>query len=64
MTSCSSRAPTSRVRVDGWDWVYPGEFLCESGAIAKGTATRAADARLGFQDFGTARRDFGVWIAF
>lgn len=106
------------VRVDGWDWVYPGEFLCESGAtsagvvggaicnikvlffyndsedlveaeqmngqtaarpgdsggplysasasggaIAKGTATCSAGARLGFQDFGTAWRDFGIWIA-
>jgi streptogrisin D len=106
------------VRVDGWDWVYPGEFLCQSGstsagvvggaicnikvlffyndsedlveaeqmngqtaarpgdsggpiysgsasggAIAKGTTTRVAGARLGFQDFGTAWRDFGIWIA-
>ncbi|GAA3802949.1 hypothetical protein ACFS5L_40970 [Streptomyces phyllanthi] len=106
------------VRVDGWDWVYPGEYLCQSGAtsagvvggaicnikvlffyndsedlveaeqmdgqtaarpgdsggpvytasasggaIAKGTTTRVAGARLGFQDFGTAWRDFGVWIA-
>ncbi|MGW0705372.1 trypsin-like serine protease [Streptomyces sp. NPDC002643] len=106
------------VRVDGWDWVYPGEYLCQSGAtsagvvggaicnikvlffyndsedlveaeqmdgqqsarpgdsggpiytgsasggaIAKGTTTRSAGARLGFQDFGTAWRDFGVWIA-
>ncbi|MDG5802395.1 hypothetical protein P9869_06925 [Streptomyces ossamyceticus] len=106
------------VRVDGWDWVYPGEFLCQSGstsagvvggaicnikvlffyndsedlveaeqmngrtaarpgdsggpiysgsasggAIAKGTTTRVAGARLGFQDFGTAWRDFGIRIA-
>ncbi|WP_240496308.1 hypothetical protein [Streptomyces torulosus] len=106
------------VRVDGWDWVYPGEFLCQSGstsagvvggaicnikvlffyndsedlveaeqmngqtaarpgdsggpiysgsasggAIAKGATTRVAGARLGFQDFGTAWRDFGIWIA-
>ncbi|GLF99623.1 chymotrypsin family serine protease [Streptomyces yaizuensis] len=105
------------VRVDGWDWVFPGEYLCQSGvtsagvtggpvcnlkvlffyndsedlveaeqmngqiaarggdsggpvysaaasggAIAKGTVTRSAGARLGFQDFGTAFRDFGVWI--
>ncbi|MFD9797147.1 hypothetical protein ACFWXK_40135 [Streptomyces sp. NPDC059070] len=105
------------VRVDGWDWVYPGEVLCQSGvtsagatggpvcnlkvlffyndsedlveaeqtngqeaarggdsggpvyaasanggAIAKGTVTRSAGARLGFQDFGTAWRDFGIWI--
>lgn len=105
------------VRVEGWDWVYPGEFLCQSGvtsagatggpvcnlkvlffyndsedlveaeqmngqeaarggdsggpvysaaanggAIAKGTVTRSAGARLGFQDFGTAWRDFGIWI--
>ncbi|WP_406346399.1 hypothetical protein [Streptomyces sp. NBC_00648] len=105
------------VRVEGWDWVYPGEFLCQSGAtsagatggpvcnlkvlyfyndsedlveaeqtngqeaarggdsggpvysaaanggaIAKGTVTRSLGARLAFQDFGTAWRDFGVWI--
>jgi hypothetical protein len=29
-------------------------------AIAKGTVTRGAGARIGFQDFGTAWRDFGV----
>jgi hypothetical protein len=28
--------------------------------VAKGTTTRVAGARLGFQDFGTAWRDFGV----
>lgn len=105
------------VRVDGWDWTYAGEYLCQSGytsagatggpvcnikvlffyndsedlvegeqmdgqtavrggdsggplysgsasggAIAKGTVTRGAGARVGFQDFGTAWRDFGVWI--
>ncbi|PWJ02554.1 hypothetical protein DKG34_37745 [Streptomyces sp. NWU49] len=105
------------VRVDGWDHVFPGEYLCQSGitsaratggpvcnmkvlffyndsedlveaeqmdgreaarsgdsggpiytasaaggAIAKGTVTRSAGARLGFQDFYTATRDFGIWI--
>ncbi|QCX74766.1 Serine protease 2 [Streptomyces sp. YIM 121038] len=105
------------VRVDGWDWVYTGEYLCQSGvtsaaetggpvcnlkvkffyndtedlveaeqmngqaaarggdsggpvyaasanggAIAKGTVTRSLGSGLGFQDFGTAWRDFGVWI--
>ncbi|QQQ79302.1 hypothetical protein IOD16_13260 [Saccharothrix sp. 6-C] len=32
------------------------------GVIAKGTVTRAAGARIGFQDFRTANRDFGVYI--
>lgn len=32
------------------------------GVIANGTVTRAAGARLGFQDFATANRDFGVTI--
>ena len=32
-------------------------------AIAKGTVTRSAGPRLGFQDFGTATRDFGISIA-
>ncbi|MGM1062812.1 hypothetical protein [Saccharothrix sp. Mg75] len=32
------------------------------GVIAKGTVTRAAGARIGFQDFRTATRDFGVYI--
>ncbi|GGP54481.1 trypsin-like serine protease [Saccharothrix coeruleofusca] len=32
------------------------------GVIAKGTVTRTAGARLGFQDFRTASRDFGVYI--
>ncbi|WP_030857640.1 trypsin-like serine protease [Streptomyces sp. NRRL S-37] len=105
------------VRVDGWDHVFPGEYLCQSGitsaratggpvcnikvlffyndsedlveaeqmngqtvarsgdsggpvytasasggAIAKGTLTRSAGSRLGFQDFYTATRDFGIWI--
>ncbi|WP_225987009.1 S1 family peptidase [Streptomyces spectabilis] len=105
------------VRVEGWDWVYTGEYLCQSGvtsagvtggpvcnlkvkffyndsedlveaeqmngqeaarggdsggpvyaaaagggAIAKGTVTRSLGSGLGFQDFGTAWRDFGVWI--
>ncbi|MFI1865182.1 hypothetical protein [Streptomyces jumonjinensis] len=105
------------VRVSGWDYVFPGEYLCQSGvtsagatggpvcnlkvlffyndsedlveaeqmngqisarggdsggpvysaaanggAIAKGTVTRSAGARMGFQDFATASRDFGVWI--
>ncbi len=104
--------------VDGWDWTFVGEYLCQSGVtsafetggpvcnikvlfyyddredlveaeqmngqpaarggdsggpiysnsasggvIAKGTVTRSAGPRLGFQDFGTAYRDFGVWIA-
>ena len=103
--------------VDGWDWTFVGEFLCQSGVtsanqtggpvcnikvlfyyndredlveaeqmngqpaarggdsggpiysnaasggvIAKGTVTRTAGARLGFQDFGTAWRDFGIYI--
>ncbi|MEV0439526.1 hypothetical protein AB0I84_41035 [Streptomyces spectabilis] len=105
------------VRVEGWDWVYTGEYLCQSGvtsaaatggpvcdlkvkffyndsedlveaeqtngreaarggdsggpvyaaaagggAVAKGTVTRSLGSGLGFQDFGTAWRDFGVWI--
>ncbi|WP_199439454.1 hypothetical protein [Umezawaea beigongshangensis] len=33
------------------------------GVIAKGTVTRTAGARIGFQDFRTANRDFGVHIA-
>jgi hypothetical protein len=112
-----SNSNASRV-VDGWDWTFVGEYLCQSGVtsafqtggpvcnikvlfyyndredlveaeqtdgqqaarggdsggpiysnsgsggvIAKGTVTRSAGARLGFQDFGTAYRDFGVWIA-
>ncbi|GAB1511216.1 chymotrypsin family serine protease [Actinophytocola sp. KF-1] len=32
------------------------------GVVANGTVTRAAGARLGFQDFATANRDFGVTI--
>ncbi|MFD7656974.1 hypothetical protein ACFV4N_23625 [Actinosynnema sp. NPDC059797] len=32
------------------------------GVIAKGTVTRAAGSRIGFQDFRTAARDFGVYI--
>jgi hypothetical protein len=32
------------------------------GVIAKGTVTRVAGARIGFQDFRTANRDFGVHI--
>lgn len=32
------------------------------GVIAKGTVTRVAGARIGFQDFRTASRDFGVYI--
>jgi hypothetical protein len=32
------------------------------GVIAKGTVTRTAGARIGFQDFRTANRDFGVYI--
>lgn len=32
------------------------------GVIAKGTVTRVAGARIGFQDFRTADRDFGVYI--
>jgi hypothetical protein len=32
------------------------------GVIAKGTVTRAAGSRIGFQDFRTASRDFGVYI--
>jgi len=34
-----------------------------SSVIAKGTTTRVAGSRLGFQDFITANRDFGVEIA-
>ncbi|TDD53862.1 hypothetical protein E1263_27600 [Kribbella antibiotica] len=33
-----------------------------SGLIANGTTTRSAGARIGFQDFATANRDFGVSI--
>jgi hypothetical protein len=32
------------------------------GVVANGTVTRTAGARLGFQDFATANRDFGVYI--
>jgi hypothetical protein len=32
------------------------------GVVANGTVTRAAGARLGFQDFVTANRDFGITI--
>ncbi|MET1074339.1 MAG: hypothetical protein ABWY11_16955 [Umezawaea sp.] len=32
------------------------------GVIAKGTVTRTAGSRIGFQDFRTANRDFGVYI--
>ncbi len=32
------------------------------GVVANGTVTRAAGARLGFQDFATANRDFGIYI--
>jgi hypothetical protein len=32
------------------------------GVIAKGTVTRTAGSRIGFQDFRTADRDFGVYI--
>jgi hypothetical protein len=32
------------------------------GVIAKGTTTRVAGSRIGFQDFRTANRDFGVYI--
>ncbi|SES33546.1 hypothetical protein SAMN05216188_1353 [Lentzea xinjiangensis] len=32
------------------------------GVVANGTVTRAGGARLGFQDFATASRDFGVTI--
>ncbi|AXX29936.1 hypothetical protein KCV87_07285 [Actinosynnema pretiosum subsp. pretiosum] len=34
----------------------------DGGVIAKGTVTRTAGARIGFQDFRTASRDFGVYI--
>jgi streptogrisin D len=107
--------------VEGWDWVWPGEYLCQSGgtsarvvggpvcnlrvekfntdpgdavearqvngqvavrggdsggpvysfsssgnAIAKGINCYTyigAEHILGFQDFGTATRDYGIWIA-
>ncbi|MET0236085.1 MAG: hypothetical protein ABW224_15680 [Kibdelosporangium sp.] len=32
------------------------------GVVANGTVTRAGGARLGFQDFATANRDFGIYI--
>lgn len=34
----------------------------DGGVIAKGTVTRTAGSRIGFQDFRTASRDFGVYI--
>ncbi|TDD62674.1 hypothetical protein E1263_02855 [Kribbella antibiotica] len=34
----------------------------DAGLIANGTTTRTAGARIGFQDFATANRDFGVGI--
>jgi streptogrisin D len=107
--------------VEGWDWVYPGEYLCQSGgssardiggpvcnlrvekfntdpgdevearqvngqpavrpgdsggpvysysssgnAIAKGINCYTYvgnNTILGFQDFGTATRDYGIWVA-
>ena len=107
--------------VEGWDWVWPGEYLCQSGGssardiggpvcnlrvekfntdpgdavearqVDGRTAVRGGDSGgpvyaysasgniiakgincytyvgndtiLGFQDFGTATRDYGVWIA-
>jgi streptogrisin D len=107
--------------VEGWDWVYPGEYLCQSGGssardiggpvcnlrvekfntdpgdavearqVNGQPAVRGGDSGgpvysvsasgniiakgincytyvgnntiLGFQDFGTATRDYGVWIA-
>ncbi|MEU8658357.1 hypothetical protein [Actinoplanes philippinensis] len=107
--------------VEGWDWVFPGEYLCQSGgSSARDTGgpvcglrvekfntdsgdaveARQVDGRpavrggdsggpvfgpsasgnviakginnytyvgnntiLGFQDFGTATRDYGIWIA-
>jgi streptogrisin D len=114
------------VHVDGWDWVFPGEYLCQSGGssaraiggpvcnlrverfntdpgdavearqiygqvavrpgdsggpvytgsasggvIAKGINSycyldvylRDCGSVFGFQDFGTAQRDYGIWIA-
>ncbi|MEV6494141.1 peptidase [Actinoplanes sp. NPDC051633] len=109
------------LNVEGWDWVYPGEYLCQSGgssardiggpvcnlrvekfntdpgdavearqvngqpavrggdsggpvysysasgnAIAKGINCYTYvgnNTILGFQDFGTATRDYGIWIA-
>lgn len=108
-------------RVDGWDWTFPGEYLCQSGGssardiggpvcnlrieryntdpgdavearqvngqtavrpgdsggpVYSGSASGGAIAKgincytytndntvLGFQDFGTATRDYGIWIA-
>ena len=109
------------INVDGWDWVFPGEYLCQSGGssardiggpvcnlrvekfntdpgdavearqvdgqpavrggdsggpVYSGSAAGGAIAKgincytyvgnntiLGFQDFGTATRDYGIWIA-
>lgn len=109
------------VHVDGWDWVFPGEYLCQSGGssardiggpvcglrverfntdagdavearqVDGAVAVRGGDSGgpvygpsssggviakginnytylndrtiLGFQDFGTATRDYGIWIA-
>lgn len=109
------------INVDGWDWVFPGEYLCQSGGssardiggpvcnlrvekfntdpgdavearqvdgqvavrggdsggpVYSGSAGGGAIAKgincytyvgnntiLGFQDFGTATRDYGIWIA-
>jgi streptogrisin D len=109
------------MRVEGWDWTFPGEYLCQSGgssardiggpvcnlrvekfntdagdavearqvdgqvavrggdsggpvysyssagnAIAKGINCYTYvgnNTILGFQDFGTATRDYGIWIA-
>jgi hypothetical protein len=36
--------------------------VVSGGVVANGTVTRSAGARLGFQDFATANRDFGVYI--
>ncbi|GGK76391.1 hypothetical protein [Mangrovihabitans endophyticus] len=109
------------LRVDGWDWTFPGELLCQSGGssardiggpvcglrvekyntdpgdavearqVDGAVAVRPGDSGgpvysasasggviakginnytyvndntiLGFQDFGTATRDYGIWIA-
>ncbi|XVS67457.1 hypothetical protein ACQPYE_15780 [Actinosynnema sp. CA-299493] len=51
--------PAARVGDSGGPVYGPSS---SGGVIAKGTVTRAAGARIGFQDFRTANRDFGVYI--
>jgi hypothetical protein len=52
---------TNRMYVGGGDGGSVYSYTT-GGVVANGTNTRAAGARLGFQDFATANADFGVYI--